>query len=531
MSSTSWPSSLEQPGGVLERGGHLRVQLHAGHRRLQEPADPQPPGAPVGAAEERLPRRRGGAQYGSPATGPAIASSIAAASRTVRASGPLVPRPVTSQPSGALLTRPRVGLMPNSPLMPAGMRIEPPPSLPCANGSRPGRHRDRRAAAGAAGQQGGVPGAAGRPGEVVVGVAGEAELGGVRLAEADRAGGGQRGDHGVVDRRARSRRCTGEPNVVRTPAVLLRSLIAVGTPSSGGSSPPARSRSSAAAAAARARSAVTVMKAPRPASSASMRARECSTSSVGLTSLARTAAACSSAVRSCSASRTGDGRQCAMGADQAWTCRGARRPRRRRPAGRVPCPLHRRDDGCSISTATRWAGCRSRRPPPWRGWSSRSGARGLVGSWASLDRAGHPDRRRAGRRRAGRAAGRGAGRRLDVGEPLQAAGRRRRRAARAATCWSARADDFPTDRYIVAGVAAARGMTVREVAARHRRGPRPGDARRGAGRAGRRRRPLAGRLPLRRAGRHRRRSPGGSTTPARWCCGTSRTRPARCPSS
>src|SRR3954470_129526 len=37
---------------------------------------------------------------------------------------------------------------------------------------------------------------------------------------------------------------TVEPNVVRTPAVLLRSLIAVGTPSSGGRSPPAaRNRS------------------------------------------------------------------------------------------------------------------------------------------------------------------------------------------------------------------------------------------------------------------------------------------------
>ena len=40
----------------------------------------------------------GGAHAGSPSTGPAIASSIAAASRTVLASGPLVPSPVTSPP-------------------------------------------------------------------------------------------------------------------------------------------------------------------------------------------------------------------------------------------------------------------------------------------------------------------------------------------------------------------------------------------------------------------------------------------------
>src|SRR4051812_44656007 len=93
---------------------------------------------------------------------------------------------------------------------------------------------------------------------------------------------------------------TREPNVVRTPAVLFRSLIAVGTPCSGGSSPPSRTAWSARAAAARAWSAVTVMNAPICGSSASIRARQCSTSSVGLTSFARTAAACSSAVRSCS---------------------------------------------------------------------------------------------------------------------------------------------------------------------------------------------------------------------------------------
>jgi hypothetical protein len=44
---------------------------------------------------------------------------------------------VTSPPNGALLIRPRLGLMPNSPLMLAGMRMEPPPSLPCANGTIP----------------------------------------------------------------------------------------------------------------------------------------------------------------------------------------------------------------------------------------------------------------------------------------------------------------------------------------------------------------------------------------------------------
>src|SRR5664279_1359401 len=69
--------------------------------------------------------------------GTAIASSIAAASRTVRAIGPLQPSPVTSPSTGPLLIRPRLTLMPNSPQTLEGMRTDPPPSLPWANGTRP----------------------------------------------------------------------------------------------------------------------------------------------------------------------------------------------------------------------------------------------------------------------------------------------------------------------------------------------------------------------------------------------------------
>ena len=39
--------------------------------------------------------------------------------------------------SGALDTRPRVGLIPNSPHTLDGMRIDPPPSLPWAAGASP----------------------------------------------------------------------------------------------------------------------------------------------------------------------------------------------------------------------------------------------------------------------------------------------------------------------------------------------------------------------------------------------------------
>src|SRR4051812_50148023 len=69
--------------------------------------------------------------------GPAMASSRAAASRTVRASGPCTDKPLISALSGAVDTRPRLVLMPNSPLTLDGMRIDPPPSLPGAAGGSP----------------------------------------------------------------------------------------------------------------------------------------------------------------------------------------------------------------------------------------------------------------------------------------------------------------------------------------------------------------------------------------------------------
>ena len=83
------------------------------------------------------PSASGGAQCGSPGIGTAIASSSAAASRTERASGPFQASPVTSPPTGPLLIRPRLTLMPTRPQTLAGIRTEPPPSLPWANGTSP----------------------------------------------------------------------------------------------------------------------------------------------------------------------------------------------------------------------------------------------------------------------------------------------------------------------------------------------------------------------------------------------------------
>src|SRR2546425_175844 len=68
---------------------------------------------------------------------PAITSSTAAASRTVRASGPTCEtwsQPGKPVPSG---TRPYEGFTPTSPQNAAGMRTEPPPSLPSAIGPQP----------------------------------------------------------------------------------------------------------------------------------------------------------------------------------------------------------------------------------------------------------------------------------------------------------------------------------------------------------------------------------------------------------
>jgi hypothetical protein len=78
----------------------------------------------------------GGAHEESPGSGPDSRSSSAAVSATVRVSTPSVAR--NDSPSvGAIEIRPRAGLSPTRPQQAAGMRIEPPPSLPCAIGSIP----------------------------------------------------------------------------------------------------------------------------------------------------------------------------------------------------------------------------------------------------------------------------------------------------------------------------------------------------------------------------------------------------------
>jgi hypothetical protein len=92
-------------------------------------------GAPTSAANGR---DGGGATYGSPGIAPAVASSSAAASRTERVTMNSAEKPLQRSPSpGPNEFRPRDGLRPTSAQWLAGMRIDPPPSLACATGTRP----------------------------------------------------------------------------------------------------------------------------------------------------------------------------------------------------------------------------------------------------------------------------------------------------------------------------------------------------------------------------------------------------------
>src|SRR5262249_40046286 len=75
---------------------------------------------------------------GSPGAGPAMASSRAALSRTLRVTAcPTNMLPQPSPTSGPEGVRARVGFKPKRPQFAAGTRIEPPPSPACAAGTMP----------------------------------------------------------------------------------------------------------------------------------------------------------------------------------------------------------------------------------------------------------------------------------------------------------------------------------------------------------------------------------------------------------
>ena len=125
-----------QPRGVFDRGDAVRMDGDAGRRAARE-ADAQPARADAPTSSSQG-RSGGAAAYGSPGSGPAIASSIAALSRTLRETTCWIASPLSpSPPSGPAVMRARVGFRPNRPQADAGMRIEPPPSVAWAIGTMP----------------------------------------------------------------------------------------------------------------------------------------------------------------------------------------------------------------------------------------------------------------------------------------------------------------------------------------------------------------------------------------------------------
>ena len=232
----------------------------------------------------------GGAQDASPGSGPASTSSSCAVSRTVRVSTPST----TSRcwpTSGACETRPRCGLRPTRPQHAAGIRSDPPPSLPCASGTI-------AAATAAADPPDEPPGV--RPGSH-----------GLRVGPKRRGSVTGRIPHSgmlvvptTTKPAARSRRVTlwsrgatlspvrAAPRVRRSPWTARLFLIAIGTPANGRSSPDA-----IAPAAARAPSWSTSTNALIARSTSSMRRSEASTSSGADSCPERTSAASSSAGR------------------------------------------------------------------------------------------------------------------------------------------------------------------------------------------------------------------------------------------
>ena len=80
----------------------------------------------------------GAVNQGAPSSGPAVASRMAAQSRTLRVTACSWLSPIMASPRcGPTALRPRVGFSPTSPQQAAGMRMEPRLSVACAAGSIP----------------------------------------------------------------------------------------------------------------------------------------------------------------------------------------------------------------------------------------------------------------------------------------------------------------------------------------------------------------------------------------------------------
>ena len=131
-SATLWPSSSRRAVAEASAATHSG-STGASTGGIEVTATRNVPGGSVTLSANG---RSGGAHQGSPGSYPARTSSRWAASTTDREIGPDVERP-SRDVNGALDTRPREGLRPKTPQHDAGIRIEPPPSVPWATGRRP----------------------------------------------------------------------------------------------------------------------------------------------------------------------------------------------------------------------------------------------------------------------------------------------------------------------------------------------------------------------------------------------------------
>lgn len=177
-------------------------------------------------------RAGGGAHHASPVSSPARTSSSAAASATVRAMGPFCESRLAG--FGAGDTRPRDGLMPYTPQHDDGIRMEPPPSEPCATAHMP-------AATAAAAPPDEPPGVRSRShglreGPYACGsVHGVVPNSGVFVFPRTMNPASRMRRTGASSACGMYSAYTRDPYVVRTPSVASRSLMEIGTPWKGAS--------------------------------------------------------------------------------------------------------------------------------------------------------------------------------------------------------------------------------------------------------------------------------------------------------
>ena len=216
--SSSWPTARWRARTSAARPRRRRGRHRPGRRPLRRTAGATPASVVaagrLGAARRpgtgRPARRRGGSPAGSAGhggAGPATASSPAREVGDVARHDALDRhqlerdrRVLRWQTTRRAARRRVVGLIEAIPQQWAGLRSDPPRSLPSPSGDIPLAMRAGLAAARPAGRDVGAPRVAGQPAQRRVGVHAQPEVGQVRAGERDRAGGPHALDDRGVDR-------------------------------------------------------------------------------------------------------------------------------------------------------------------------------------------------------------------------------------------------------------------------------------------------------------------------------------------